>query len=151
MREASSNEQSLRDTEDEHKILLRSLSTSQTLLPHLDKKPWSCMPSSRTYGSLTAHDFLVEQFGDLFTYFVDRHDFYSAAWVLHCTSILGVRYDVWRLLSTGLYPSEDHSGNWEIVDGENQDAYWASSCARTRGWVLGEDEERKSEKIGSCT
>jgi hypothetical protein len=59
------------------------------------------MSSLRSYRFHRAYNRTVEQLAELYTYFVDRHDYNSAAWVLHYTSILGVMYDVWRLLTTG--------------------------------------------------
>jgi len=118
---ATSRELSVRYTEDDHKILLRILSTlPSTFLPYTN--PDYCMPSSRTYTSRTAVDHSVELFAELYTYFEDRQDYYNASLVLHWSDILGLRYDVWRFVSTGLFPSEEHIERWAFVDSENQDA-----------------------------
>jgi hypothetical protein len=81
------------------------------------------MPSSMTYASRTAHVHGIEQFSELYTYLVDRHNFYSAARVFHCSTLLELSYDVWRFLSTGLHPSEDHIETWAIVNSDNQDTF----------------------------
>jgi hypothetical protein len=81
------------------------------------------MPLSRTYTSRTAHDHVIEQFAELYSYFVDCHDFHSAARVLHCSSIVGLGYDVGRFLLMGLYPSEDHIETWAVVNNDNKDAF----------------------------
>jgi len=121
LKESSSNEQSVRYTEDDHKILLRILSIllSKLLLYSL---PIPSMPSSRTYTTRTAFDNRVEFFAKLFTYFEDRQDYYTAAVVLHFSKIFGLRYDMWIFVLMGLFLSEEHIETWALVDGENQDA-----------------------------
>jgi hypothetical protein len=81
------------------------------------------MPSSRTYTWRTAHDHGIKQFAELYTYFVDRQDFNSAAWVLCFSSIDGLRYNVWRILSMGLYPFQDHIETWAVVACDNLETF----------------------------
>jgi hypothetical protein len=121
-KQAMSKEPSVRYTEHDHKILLRILSILPSQLPPFVNLVLY-MPSSRTFTSRTAHDHRVELFAELYTYFEDRRDYYNAALVLHWSDILGLRYDVWRFVSTGLYPSEEHIETWAFVDSDNQDAW----------------------------
>jgi len=122
MRRSSSNEQPLRYTEDEHEILLRILSLLHSKLL-LYSKHKLYVPSSRTFPSRTAHDHSIELFAELYIYFEDCHDYYSASLVLHYSEILGLRYNVWRFVSTGISPSEEFIETWAFVDSDNLDAF----------------------------
>jgi hypothetical protein len=81
------------------------------------------MLSSRTYTSSTAVNHVVATFTELYLYFEEHHDYYAASTVLHYSCILGLRYDVWRLVTTGLFPSEEHIEMWAFVEAENQDLF----------------------------
>jgi hypothetical protein len=71
----------------------------------------------------TAADDNVELSAELYTYFEARHDYYNASLVLDYSDLLGLRYDVGRFVSTGLYPSKDHIETWAFVDSDNQDGF----------------------------
>jgi hypothetical protein len=55
----------------------------------------------------TAHDHLVQQFGDLFLFYEETRNNSGQYWVLHSAEIIGITYDVCRYISTGWLPFEE--------------------------------------------
>ena len=55
----------------------------------------------------TAHDHLVQQFGELFLWYEETRNTSGQYWVLHSTEYLGITYDVCRFISTGRLPFEE--------------------------------------------
>jgi hypothetical protein len=58
--------------------------------------------------SHTAQFYIVERFAELYSFYEECREYWHCSIVLHYTTILGIQYDVWRLITTGLYPGEDH-------------------------------------------
>jgi hypothetical protein len=56
----------------------------------------------------TAHDHLVQQFGELFLYYEETKNTSGLYWVLQSAEILGITYDVCRFVSMGLLPFQEH-------------------------------------------
>jgi hypothetical protein len=73
--------------------------------------------------SHTAHYYLVERFAELYTLFEERREYWHCSTVLHYCSIIGIQYDVWRLVTTGLHPGEERVETWAFVNAENCDSF----------------------------
>ena len=54
-----------------------------------------------------AHDHLVWTLGDLYRYYEETNNTSGRLWVGHSTDIIGIAYDVYRFLLTGLAPTEE--------------------------------------------
>ena len=72
----------------------------------------------------TAHDYLVQQLGELFLYYEETRNTPGQYWTLHSAEILGITYDICRFVNEGLLPFEEHIDTNLIHDQtENGDCF----------------------------
>jgi hypothetical protein len=65
------------------------------------------MFTSRQLKKRTAHDHLVQLFGELFLWYEETRNTSGQYRVLHSTEYLGITYNVYRFISTGRLPFEE--------------------------------------------
>jgi hypothetical protein len=66
----------------------------------------------------TAHDHLVQQFGELFLYYEETRNISGQSWVLHSTEYLGITYDVCTVISMGRLSFKERIDTFQIHDQE---------------------------------
>ena len=66
----------------------------------------------------TAHDHLVQRFGELFLYYEETWNISGQSWVFHSTEYLGITYDVCRFISTGRLPFKELTDTFHYHDQE---------------------------------
>jgi hypothetical protein len=117
---SSSNAQSDITCEEHLKILLRILSYK----PPSKLPLYSIQVNSKFMFTLrqlrkhTAHDHLVQRFGELFLWYEETRNTSGQYWVLHSAEHLRITYDVCRFISTGRLPFEEHIDTFHLHDQE---------------------------------
>jgi hypothetical protein len=66
----------------------------------------------------TAHNHLVQQFGELFLWYEETRNTSEQHWVFVSTEYLGITYDVCRFISTGKLPFEELIDTYQVYDQE---------------------------------
>jgi hypothetical protein len=104
-----SNPQSDITSEEHLKILLRILSYKllSKYVPYFTPGNVRYIFTLNQSKKCTAHDHLVQRFGELFFWYEDTRNTSGQYWVLHSAEYLGITYDVCRFVSTCKLPFED--------------------------------------------